>query len=64
MLKKRIRMLEGNASPVRQHVVLVCKGTPEMDRLAAKAITEGEAESTRCNKELFVIELVGLVRPR
>ena len=31
------------ASPVRQHVILACKGTPELDQLAAKAITEGEA---------------------
>ena len=62
MLKKRIRMLEGNATPLRQHVVLVCKGTPEMDRMAATTIAAGEAESARCNKELFVIELVGLVR--
>jgi hypothetical protein len=62
VLKKRIAKLEGCTSAVSRHVFLVCKGTPELDHLAATAIIAGEVESARSNKELFVIELVGLVR--
>lgn len=56
-LKKRMLNVERKASNRALHVVMVFTGTPELDKQADQAISQGETDAKRINKELRIFEI-------
>jgi hypothetical protein len=56
-LQNRLRKVEAKASKKAIHVVMVFRGTPELDAQAEKAIGQGEMDAHRMNKELRIFEI-------
>ena len=56
-LKKRMLNVERKASNRELHVVMVFTGTPELDKQADQAISQGETDAKRINKELRIFEI-------
>ena len=49
--------VERKASNRALHVVMVFTGTPELDKQADQAISQGETDAKRINKELRIFEI-------